>query len=110
MSKVLLSVPDGLLVQIDAEASRRSISRSAFLAEAARRKLGRSRPASFTDAITRSEACFATAGSVNAADLVRADPDQVLTRLLVDGVIEQLGPSRRRPVQHWWVCARDTAR
>jgi metal-responsive CopG/Arc/MetJ family transcriptional regulator len=76
MSKVLVSVPDDLLVQIDAEVTRRSTSRSAFLTEAARRELGRSSPARLTDAITRSEARFATAGSFDAADLVRADRDR----------------------------------
>jgi len=71
----MLSVPEDLLVQIDAEVMRRSTSRSAFLAEAARRELGRSSPDRLTEAIRRSEARFATTGSFDAADLVRADRD-----------------------------------
>jgi metal-responsive CopG/Arc/MetJ family transcriptional regulator len=37
MSKVMVSLPDELLARIDREAERRSLSRSALLAAAARR-------------------------------------------------------------------------
>ena len=41
MSKVMVSIADELLAQIDAEAARRSTSRSALLALAAQRELAR---------------------------------------------------------------------
>jgi len=75
MSKVLVSLPADLLEELDAEAQRRSMSRSAFLALAARRELVRRDPAELAAAIARSEERFARAGSFEAADLVRADRD-----------------------------------
>ncbi|MEP6651566.1 MAG: ribbon-helix-helix domain-containing protein [Lapillicoccus sp.] len=76
MSKVMVSVPDELLAKIDAEVKRRSTSRSAFLVDAARRELGRPVPARLAEALARSEARFAEAGSFEAADLVRVDRDR----------------------------------
>ena len=75
MSKVMVSIPDDLLATIDHEATRREMSRSAFLAAAARRELSRRDPATVAAAIARSEARFRDAGSFDAADLVRADRD-----------------------------------
>ena len=75
MSKVMISVPDDLLARIDDEVQRRAVSRSAFLADAARRELARRDPAAVAEAIARSEARFEGAGSFDAADLVRADRD-----------------------------------
>jgi hypothetical protein len=40
MAKVMVSIPDDLLGQIDAEARRRGVSRSGFLQEAARQRIG----------------------------------------------------------------------
>lgn len=71
MSKVMVSLPEELISEIDAEARRRSMSRSALLAAAARRELARSDPAAVDDAIVRSEERFRTAGRFEAADLVR---------------------------------------
>jgi metal-responsive CopG/Arc/MetJ family transcriptional regulator len=40
MAKVMVSIPDDLLGHIDAEAARRGVSRSGFLQEAARQRIG----------------------------------------------------------------------
>jgi metal-responsive CopG/Arc/MetJ family transcriptional regulator len=76
MSKVMISLPDDLLTKIDAEARRRAMSRSALLAAAARREIGRRDPEAVAAAIARSEARFLNAGSFEAADLVRPDRDE----------------------------------
>lgn len=75
MSKVMVSLPDDLLVQLDAEVKRRSTSRSALLATAARRELARQDPAVLAAAIERSERRFSGAGSFESADLIRSDRD-----------------------------------
>ena len=75
MSKVMVSLPDDLLAQLDAEVKRRSTSRSALLATAARRELARQDPADLAAAIERSERRFRSAGSFESADLVRFDRD-----------------------------------
>ncbi|HEU5309098.1 MAG TPA: ribbon-helix-helix protein, CopG family [Acidimicrobiia bacterium] len=75
MSKVMISLPEDLLEELDAEARRRSTSRSALLAEAARRELARRDPVQVAEAIARSERRFQRAGTFEAADLVRGDRD-----------------------------------
>ena len=75
MSKVMVSLPDDLLVQLDAEVKRRSTSRSALLAIAARRELARQDPADLAAALERSERRFRDAGSFESADLIRSDRD-----------------------------------
>jgi hypothetical protein len=75
MSKVMVSLPDELLRAIDEEARRRSTSRSALLATAARRELTRRDPAAVAEAVARSERRFRDAGAFDAADLVRQDRD-----------------------------------
>ena len=75
MSKVMVSFPEDLLAEIDAEAERRSTSRSAFLAAAARRELARPDSERVAAAIARSEQRFDDAGTFEAADLVRHDRD-----------------------------------
>jgi predicted transcriptional regulator len=73
MSKVMVSLADDLLADLDAEATRRSTSRSALLAAAARRELARRDNDLVAAAIARSEQRFRNAGAFAAADLVRAD-------------------------------------
>ncbi|MBA2550661.1 MAG: ribbon-helix-helix protein, CopG family [Nocardioidaceae bacterium] len=73
MSKVMVSLPEDLLVEIDAEATRRSTSRSALLADAARRELRHHDPEQVAVAVARSEARFKAAGRFDSAELVRAD-------------------------------------
>ena len=75
MSKVMVSLPADLLAELDAEAERRSTSRSALLARAARRELARRDPELVAAAIARSERRFADAGTFEAADLIRNDRD-----------------------------------
>jgi hypothetical protein len=75
LSKVMVSIADDLLAKIDAEAERRSISRSALLATAARRELARRDGELVAAAIERSEQRFRHAGTFEAAELVRADRD-----------------------------------
>ncbi len=73
MSKVMVSLPEELVHEIDEEARRRSMSRSALLAAAARRELARPTLGAIAEAISRSEQRFRNAGSFEAADLVRRD-------------------------------------
>jgi metal-responsive CopG/Arc/MetJ family transcriptional regulator len=76
MSKVMVSLPEELIHELDEEARRRSMSRSALLAAAARRELARSDPGAIDEAIRRSERRFRAAGSFEATDLVRRDRDR----------------------------------
>jgi len=71
MAKVMVSLPDELVAQLDKEARRRSTSRSALLAAAARRELARRDPDVVAAAIARSERRFHTAGGFESAELVR---------------------------------------
>ncbi|MGI8576984.1 MAG: CopG family ribbon-helix-helix protein [Nocardioidaceae bacterium] len=73
MSKVMVSLPEDLLADIDREAKRRSTSRSALLASAARRELARRDSEQVAAAIARSERRFADAGSFEAAQVVHND-------------------------------------
>jgi metal-responsive CopG/Arc/MetJ family transcriptional regulator len=73
MSKVMVSIADELLERIDAEAKRRSTSRSALLATAAQRELARRDNDLVAAAIERSEKRFHDSGTFESADLVRAD-------------------------------------
>ena len=75
MSKVMVSLPDDLLADLDAEVKRRSTTRSALLATAARRELARHDHAELAAAIERSERRFRAAGSFESAELVRSDGD-----------------------------------
>lgn len=75
MSKVMVSLPEDLVKRLDAEAGRRSLSRSALLAVAAKRELDRPDPEAIAAAIARSEERFAAAGSFEASELLRRDRD-----------------------------------
>lgn len=72
---MMVSLPDDVLERVDAEARRRSTSRSAFLALAARRELERRDPDAVDAAVARSRERFRTAGGFESADLIRADRD-----------------------------------
>ena len=76
MSKVMVSLPDELLAELDAEVKRRATTRSALLAAAARRELARRDPDQLAAAVARSERRFREAGSFDSADLVRGDRDR----------------------------------
>ncbi|MFP5347081.1 MAG: ribbon-helix-helix protein, CopG family [Actinomycetes bacterium] len=75
MAKVMVSLPDDLLAEIDAEAKLRSSTRSALLAQAARHELARRDSAAMTEALTRSRARFSNAGSFDSAELIRNERD-----------------------------------
>jgi len=75
MPKVTVSLPDELVRDIDEEARRRSMIRSALLA-AARRELTRRDPVAVAEAIARSEERFRDAGAIEAADPARQDRDR----------------------------------
>ncbi|HVB92620.1 MAG TPA: ribbon-helix-helix protein, CopG family [Acidimicrobiales bacterium] len=75
MSKVMVSLPEELIRDLDEEARRRSMSRSALLAAAARRELARREPEIVAQAIARSEQRFRSAGLFESAELVRRDRD-----------------------------------
>lgn len=75
MAKVMVSLPDDLLRQIDTAAKQRSTSRSAFLAAAAERELLRRHPEALAAAIARSEQRFEHSGAFESALLVRVDRD-----------------------------------
>lgn len=75
MSKVMVSLPADLLALVDQEARRRSLSRSALLATAARRELGRRDPEAVAEAVARSEQRFAHVARFDAAASVRSDRD-----------------------------------
>ena len=72
---MMVSLPEELLAELDAEVKRRSTSRSALLATAARRELARRDRADVAAAIERSERRFRAAGSFESADLLRSDRD-----------------------------------
>lgn len=67
----MISLPDELLVAIDAEARRLRLTRSRLLAQAAGRELARRAPEEITEAIERSTARFATARRFESGELVR---------------------------------------
>lgn len=72
---MMVSLPDDLLARIDEEVRRRSGSRSALLATAARRELERRDPDAIRSAVERSRRRFAEVGSFDGAAAVRAERD-----------------------------------
>jgi metal-responsive CopG/Arc/MetJ family transcriptional regulator len=76
MPKVMVSLPDALLQDIDREAVRRGTTRSALLATAARRELEQQSPADLDAALDRARAALRSAGSFESGELVRAERDR----------------------------------
>ena len=72
MAKVLISMPDDVLRQIDREAAGRGMSRSGFLREAALRELGWPDPGQLEAALQRGRDALAGVGAFESADEVRA--------------------------------------
>ena len=79
MAKVLISVSDGLLEQIDREADERGMSRSRFLREAAQRQLGWPDQGVLAQAVARGRAALAEAGAFESGVLV-AEQRRALSR------------------------------
>lgn len=75
MGKVLISIPEGLLAEIDREASARGASRSAFIQEAARRELGMPSAARVRAALERGRQALRDVGPFEAAEEIRAGRD-----------------------------------
>lgn len=72
----MVSLPADLLADLDREAERRGSSRSALLATAARRELDQQDSTAVDAALERVRAALRSAGSFDAADLVRAQRDR----------------------------------
>lgn len=70
MAKVMVSVPDDLLRQIDAEAKRRETTRSGLLAQAARRELARRDPDALRAIVERMQARATKYGWPTTDDLI----------------------------------------
>ncbi|HEX8940664.1 MAG TPA: ribbon-helix-helix protein, CopG family [Candidatus Limnocylindrales bacterium] len=77
MGKVLISIPEQLLAEIDREASARGSSRSAFLQEAARRELGTPSAGRVRAALERGRQALRGVGAFEAADAIRASRDRL---------------------------------
>jgi metal-responsive CopG/Arc/MetJ family transcriptional regulator len=75
MAKVLISIPDDLLVRVDREAARRSTSRSGLLQTAVRRELGWPDAEEIDAAIDRGRAALASTESFESTEMIRADRD-----------------------------------
>lgn len=73
MMKVLLSLPEDLLADIDREADRRGLSRSAFLRRAAVHELGWRDPQELEAALKAGQAILADLGPADAAEEVARD-------------------------------------
>lgn len=72
-TKVLVTMPDDLLARIDRETKSVGGTRSDFLQEAARQRLGWPDPAAVDAALERGRTALAKAGSFESADLIRAE-------------------------------------
>ena len=76
MAKVLISLPRDLLDDIDREAERRGMSRSAFLRRAATHELGWRDPEEIEAALAAGRAAMADFGPFNAAEEIRQMRDE----------------------------------
>ena len=68
MTKVLISLPGDLLTDIDREADRRGLSRSAFMRRAAEREIRWRDPEEIMAALARGQAAMAGLGPADAAE------------------------------------------
>jgi Arc/MetJ family transcription regulator len=75
MSKVLISLPDDLLQEIDRAVDLRGTTRSAFLQGAARAALGQPSQARIESALRRGQAALEAAGPFESVSLIRRDRD-----------------------------------
>ena len=76
MAKILVSMPDALLEEIDAAVARRLSTRSAFLRRAARDALARPDPAVIRTAVARARAALADLGAFESGGLIRVERDK----------------------------------
>ena len=82
MVKVMISLPDTLLRELDAEASERGETRSGVIQQAVRRELGRPDPTRFDATLARARAALAGTRSFDAAGLIRQTQDERADRAL----------------------------
>lgn len=75
-TKVLVTIPDELLMRIDREVASAGRTRSEFLQAAARRQLGWPDASAIDDALARGRAALADLGSFESAEMIRADRDE----------------------------------
>jgi predicted transcriptional regulator len=80
MAKVMVSFPDELLEQVDAEARRRATTRSALLRDAVSRELVRRDPGTLRRAIEETRSLFDGTGAFESGQLIRAERDQLDVR------------------------------
>ena len=73
MGKVLVSMPDDLLEEVDREAAARGTSRSGLLQEAVRRELEHSSKAIIEEALSRGRQALSIAGAFESAALIRRE-------------------------------------
>ena len=73
MGKVLVSMPDDLLEEVDREAAARGTSRSGLLQQAVRRELEHSSKVVIEEALSRGRQVLSIAGAFESADLIRRE-------------------------------------
>jgi hypothetical protein len=71
--KVLVSLPDELVGRVDRAAAEEGVSRSEFLAEAARHALGWPSRSRMDELLIQARRALASAGSFESSDLIAAD-------------------------------------
>lgn len=75
-TKVLVTMPDDLLERIDRETISLGQTRSEFLQEAARRRLGWPDPLAVDAALLRGRAALAGLGNFESADVIRSQREE----------------------------------
>lgn len=75
MTKVLISIPDELLAEIDREAARAGITRSGYLQAAARDALSTPTHARIAEAVARGRDALHPTPAFESADVIRRDRD-----------------------------------
>jgi Ribbon-helix-helix protein, copG family len=75
-TKVLVTMPADLLERIDRETRSLGQTRSEFLQEAARRRLGWPDPLAVDAALLRGRAALAELGSFESADVIRSEREE----------------------------------
>jgi Arc/MetJ-type ribon-helix-helix transcriptional regulator len=75
-TKVLVTMPSDLLERIDRETATLGQSRSEFLQEAARRRLGWPDPLAIDAALLRGRAALSDLGGFESAEVIRAQREE----------------------------------
>jgi len=75
-TKVLVTMPDDLLERIDRESKSLGQTRSVFLQEAARRRLGWPDPLAVDAALLRGRAALGELGSFESAEVIRSQREE----------------------------------